>query len=152
MNTLLTFSDVKIEPEKNEAFYSLMKNDFEDKEFSKYCEDICKNEMLYGKYPAPKLFYDRREKDENTILVEVGTFYVDSLTTPEYAEALEGLTFDEKCKIEDAVWDWVYKNKQGELVSKRFIADRLRQFRPQPKEDFITLSEIKTLLENHKKE
>lgn len=59
MNTLLTFANVPVDEHKNKAWYNLMKNDFTDKEFSKICNDICKTEFLFGRYPEPKLFYDR---------------------------------------------------------------------------------------------
>ena len=128
-NTLLLFGSVEPDKQKTEMFYRLMANDFEDKEFSEICGDICKTESLFGKYPDPKMFYERKEKRDNNILVEVGTLYIDH-TTPEYAEVLKGLSFDDSYKLCMAVWDWLYKNKRGELVSVKYVADRLRQFRP----------------------
>ena len=49
MNVLLAFAEVQIKKEKNTAFYELMKNDFDDREFSQIAEDICKSELLYGR-------------------------------------------------------------------------------------------------------
>lgn len=68
MNTLLTFAGIPVDEVKNNAWYNLMKNDFSDSEFSRICEDVCKTETLYGRYPEPKLFYSRyeqfKDKDE----------------------------------------------------------------------------------------
>ncbi|MBO7713051.1 MAG: hypothetical protein J6S85_05745 [Methanobrevibacter sp.] len=62
MNTLLTFAGIPVDEVKNNAWYNLMKNDFSDSEFSRICEDVCKTETLYGRYPEPKLFYSRYEQ------------------------------------------------------------------------------------------
>ena len=134
-NTLLLFASIEPDKQKTEMFYKLMANDFEDKEFSEICGDICKTESLFNKYPEPKMFYERKEKRDNTILVEIGTFYVDGISEPEYAKELVGLSSEDNWKVCEAVWDWIYKNKRGELVSKKYVADRIRQFRPQPVEE-----------------
>lgn len=152
MNTLLAFAEVEISQEKNKAFYSLMKNDFSDDEFRTISEDICKTELLYGRYPAPKLFYDRKGKAKADILIEEGTFYVDD-TIPEYREALEFLGPEKRDLVCGAVWNWLYANKRGELVSKEFIIERLKQFSPQKEKeneyDYPTLTEIKKLIDDH---
>lgn len=62
MNTLLTFAGIPVDENKNKAWYNLMKKDFSDSEFSRICEDVCKTETLYGRYPEPKLFYSRYER------------------------------------------------------------------------------------------
>ena len=62
MNTILTFAGIPVDEIKNKAWYNLMKNDFIDSEFSRICEDVCKTETLYGRYPEPKLFYSRYEQ------------------------------------------------------------------------------------------
>lgn len=149
MNTLLAFAEVAIDSEKNKAFYNLMKKDFEDVEFSAMCEDICKTELLYGRYPAPKLFYDRKKKNQAEILIEEGTFYLDD-TFPEYRAVLEDLSTDKRDKICLDVWNWLMETHRGEMVSKQFIIDRLKQFRPQQRQDdYPTLSEIKKLIDDH---
>lgn len=149
MNTLLAFAEVKISQEKNKAFYSLMKNDFSDDEFRTISEDICKTELMYGKYPAPKLFYDRKKETSKTILIEEGTFYLDD-TIPKYRAVIADLDTEKRDKVCLAVWEWLIQNKRGELVSEEFIVDRLKQFRPQPRgEEPITLTEIKKLIADH---
>lgn len=130
LSVLLVFKNVKENKMATDLLYNLLKNDFEDTEFGEFCADICKTEDLFNKYPDPRLFYDRKKQKENCILVEAGAFYIDE-TDPEYKESLRGIEDrSEQWKLCDAVWDWVYKNKRGELISKRFIADRLRQFNP----------------------
>jgi len=129
MNTLLIFGDIPVDKEKNKLFYNLMKNDFEDKEFSIISEDICKTETLYGKYPTPKMFYDRKPKDKsNMVLILDGSFYLDD-SMPEYKEYLKGTTDEEQLRI----WKWIMDNKYGQEVSKDWIIERIIQFR-KPKE------------------
>ena len=129
MNTLLIFGDIPVDKEKNKLFYNLMKNDFEDREFSIISENICKTETLYGKYPSPKMFYDRKSKDKsNTVMILEGQFYLDD-TMPEYKDYLIGVSDEEQ----ERIWKWIYENKYGEEVSKDWIIDRIIQFR-KPKE------------------
>lgn len=150
MNTLLTFADVMAEPEKNKAFYALMKNDFTDEQFGKICEDICKTELLYGRYPAPKLFYDRKDSSSANILIEEGSFYIDD-TMPQYMAVLSDLEQETRDRICNSVWNWLVANKRGEMVTEEFIVERLKQFRPyQEEEEPITLTEIKSLIASHK--
>lgn len=151
MNALLSFAEVSIDSEKNKAFYNLMKNDFEDKEFSCMCEDICKTEILYGRYPAPKLFYDRKKTNQADILIEEGTFFLDD-TIPEYRAVIDDLSTDQRDKICLDVWNWLMETNRGKMVSKQFIIDRLIQFRPPKREEFISLTEIKKLLSDHENE
>lgn len=151
MNALLSFAEVSIDSEKNKAFYNLMKNDFEDKEFSCMCEDICKTELLYGRYPAPKLFYDRKKEKQSDVLIEEGTFFLDD-TIPEYRAVLEDLSQETRDKICLDVWNWLMETNRGKMVSKQFIIDRLIQFRPPKREEFVGLTEIKKLLSDHEKE
>ena len=149
MNTLLTFADVMAEPDKNKAFYALMKNDFTDEQFGKICEDICKTELLYGRYPAPKLFYDRKENTQEQILCEIGTLFVDD-TFPEYMTVLSDLDQSTRDDVCNNVGNWLLENKRGEFVSKDFIIERLKQFRPhRDEEEPITLTEIKNLISSH---
>lgn len=68
MNTLLTFASVSVDENKNRAWYQLMKNDFTDSEFSRICNDICKTESLYGRYPDPKLFYSRYDEYKDPVV------------------------------------------------------------------------------------
>lgn len=125
MNTLLTFCEVGIDKEKNRVFYELMKNDFEDVEFSCIAENICKTELLYGKYPAPKMFYDRKEPDKSKMVPIIeGQFFIDD-TMPEYKPYLIGMS-DEDI---EGVWKWIFNNKYGQEVSKDWIIERIKQFR-----------------------
>lgn len=59
---LLTFHQVPIDAKKTDALYLLMGKDFDNKEFSDICGDICRHENLYGKYPTPPMFYTRQVK------------------------------------------------------------------------------------------
>lgn len=129
MNTLLIFGDVPVDKEKSMLFYNLMKNDFNDKEFSIISENICKTETLYGKYPTPKMFYDRKPKDKSDmVLIIEGSFYIDD-TMPEYKPYLIGMSDEDV----ERVWKWIIDNKYGEEVSKDWIIERIIQFR-KPKE------------------
>lgn len=154
INSLLLFGSVKPENARNEMLYRLIMNDFEDTEFSKICGDICRTEDLYGKYPIPKMFYDRKKQSQNNILVESGSFFVDD-TFPKYREALAGLDQSQADKVCENVWKWLIDNKSGEMVSEQFIVDRIKQFRAGCSvslESPFTLSDAKNLLENHNKE
>lgn len=149
LGALLALNQVEVSEKMNDMFYRLMGKDFSDKEFPEVCGDICKQENLYGKYPTPKMFYDRKEKIEATELVEEGCFFIDN-TIPEYKEALVGMSDDEITKV----WKWIYKNKRGEYVSKSFIVERIKQFNTHnktPEIDHFTLSDVKALLLNRKK-
>lgn len=147
---VLYFQSVEFEKEKNNFLYNLIKSDFENDEFCEICKEICKIEELYNKYPTPKMFYSRQKKQENNILVEQGVFFLDD-TMPEYKEYLKGMSDDE---VEN-VWRWIYKNKQGEFVSREWIIERIKQFNTKQNikqlEQYPTLSEVKMLLENHYK-
>ena len=63
LNSLLTLKDIAVDKAKNVKYFELMKNDFSDAEFSAICCEICKTENLYGKYPDPCLFYQRKPKN-----------------------------------------------------------------------------------------
>lgn len=134
-NTLLLFGSIEPEKQRTEMYYQLMANDFEDKEFSSICGDICKSEHLFGKYPDPKMFYDRKKTAQQNILVEEGAFFIDD-TMPQYMAVLEDLSQEKRDEICVNVWKWLMKNRRGEMVSEQFIVDRLKQFRPQEQDDF----------------
>ena len=149
IGALLIFNQVEVSDKMNDMLYRLMSNDFTDKEFSTVCGDICKTENLFGKYPMPKMFYDRKAKMDATELVEEGCFFIDN-TIPEYKEALIGMTDDEITNV----WKWIYKNKRGEHVSKAFVVERIKQFNTHnkaPELEHFTLSNVKALLFNRKK-
>lgn len=129
INTLLIFGSVEPDDKRNELLYQLMAKDFEDKEFSAICADICKTESLFGKYPEPRMFYSRKKADENNlVLIEEGSFYLDD-SMPEYKQYLIGSTDDEQ----ERIWKWIMDTKYGEKVSKDWIIERIVQFR-KPKE------------------
>ena len=135
-NTLLLFGGVEPENQRTEMYYKLMANDFEDKEFSAICGDICKSEHLFGKYPDPKLFYDRKENRNRTILVEEGVFFVDPMMK-QYADLFDGMPLGDADQICLNVWNWIIKNKRGEMVSENFVRERLKQFCPAKQENEI---------------
>lgn len=152
MSILLTFKNVKSNDVANNFFYNLVKNDFTDTEFGDMCVDICKTEELYNKYPDPKMFYDRKQQSQKTILCEVGSLFVDD-TFPQYRSVLEDLDQDTRDDVCNRVGQWLLENKRGEMVSEDFIVDRLKQFRPQKEQcDYPTLTEIKKLIAEHKGE
>ena len=126
MNALLTFAEVPVDKEKNKMFYALMRNDFEDAEFSQIAGDICKSESLYGRYPAPKLFYDRKSNKNNTVLIREGTFYIDSGENylPMFKEKIDSMSEEskERCLV------WFLNNKSGEEVELSFIEKMLDKF------------------------
>ncbi len=139
MSALLYFKGVKFDQNHTDFMYNLMKNDFSDDEFRAMCGDICKTEDLYSKYPDPKLFYDRKKSAQQTILIEEGSFYVDD-TMPQYKAVLEDLSQEKRDEVCLNVWNWLYKNRRGEMVSEQFIIDRLKQFRPEKFESEPTLA------------
>lgn len=126
MNALLTFAEVPVDKEKNKVFYALMKNDFEDAEFSSISGDICKTELLYGRYPAPKLFYDRKGQKGQTVLIREGTFYIDSGEgyLPMFKDKIDSMSekSKERCLL------WFLNNKCGEEVELSFIEKMLDKF------------------------
>ena len=126
MNALLTFAEVPVDKEKNKMFYALMKNDFEDAEFSHISGDICKTEMLYGRYPAPKLFYDRKAHKANTVLIKEGSFFIDSGEgyLPMFKDKIDSMSEEskERCLI------WLLNNRGGEEVELDFIKKIIDKF------------------------
>ena len=98
IGTLLFFAQTEIDEKKNDMFYQLLCNDFEDKEFSEICGDICRTENLFGRYPIPKMFYDRQVclDNDDECLLEKQAFldkvirYLDSYyISDEYKSAFE---------------------------------------------------------------
>lgn len=132
---LLYFKGVKNDQHHTDFLYNLMKNDFTDEEFQAMCGDICKTEDLFGKYPDPKIFYDRKKTAQANILIEEGSFYLDD-TMPQYRAVIEDLSQEKRDEICENVFNWLIKNKRGELVSEQFIVERLKQFRPFQMEHF----------------
>lgn len=146
---LLYFKGVKEDKDKTRFFYNLLKNDFENEEFSKACSFICKEKDLFGKYPDPKLFYDWKKQNEPEVLIEEGIFFLDN-TMPEYAEHLDGCSDEEAT----AIWKWIFKNKQGQEVSTDWIISVIKKFRAQ-KEEKVQLpnySDVVKMIEKHKEE
>lgn len=133
ISTILYFGNVQYSKTMTENMYNLMKNDFTDDEMKVICEDICKHEDLFGKYPTPKMFYDRKPKDKsNMVMIVEGQFYLDD-TMPEYKKYLNGMSDEEV----ERVWKWIFENKYGEEVSKDWIIDRIIQFRKPIEENMI---------------
>lgn len=139
MNALLTFAEVPVDKEKNKMFYALMKNDFEDTEFSQISGDICKTELLYGRYPAPKLFYDRKTNKKNTVLISEGSFYIDSGDNylPMFKDKIDSMSEEskERCLI------WLLNNKGGEEVELSFVEKMIDKFyKPKYQEESVGYS------------
>lgn len=132
--SLLYFHQVPVDEQMSRMYYKLLCKDFDDAEFSAICGDICKHENLYNKYPIPKLFYDRKQSAKETILVAEGSLFIDD-TMPQYRAVIDDLDQDTRDRVCNQVAEWLFKNKLGEMVSEEFIIQRLKQFRPMPKED-----------------
>lgn len=125
ISTILYFNNTQYSKTMTENLYNLMKNDFTDDEMKIICEDICKHEELFNKYPSPKMFYDRKQPDKsNMVLIVEGQFYLDD-SMPEYKPYLIGSSDEEQLRI----WKWIFNNKYGEEVSKDWIIERIKQFR-----------------------
>lgn len=125
ISTIVYFGNIQYSKTMTENLYNLMKNDFTDDEMKIICEDICKHEDLFGKYPSPKMFYDRKQPDKSKMVMIVeGQFYLDD-TMPEYKDYLIGTTDEEQ----ERIWKWIFDNKYGQEVSKDWIIERIKQFR-----------------------
>lgn len=122
MWTLLQFHGIEANEDRQKMFFNLLKNDFEDEEFMEICGKICREENLFGKYPTPPMFYSRKEPQNQVLIVE-GQFYLDD-TIPEYKPYLAGVSDEEQ----ERIWKWIFHNKYGEMVSKDWIIERIKQF------------------------
>ena len=67
---------------------------------------------------------DLTPKIESGVLVERGKFFIDD-SINEYKEVLSEM----REKDIDACWEWIMKNKEGQVVSKQWVIDRLNQFK-----------------------
>jgi len=135
ISTILYFGNIQYSQTMTENLYNLMKNDFTDDEMKIICEDICKRSELFGKYPMPKMFYDRKQPDKsNMVMVLEGQFFIDD-TMPEYKDYLIGMTDEDV----ERVWKWILDNKYGQEVSKDWIIERIKQFRRPVVEEVPTL-------------
>ena len=126
ISSLLYFAEVPVDEVKNKFLYSLIKEDFEDGEFGDICVDICKTEDLYGRYPAPKLFYDRKAHKANTVLIKEGSFFIDSGDgyLPMFKDKIDSMSEEskERCLI------WLLNNRGGEEVELDFIKKIIDKF------------------------
>lgn len=64
---LCKMNGVSIEQDTLRMYYAKVKNDFTDDEFKSMANDILETENLYGKFPAPVLFYSRKKKAESVV-------------------------------------------------------------------------------------
>lgn len=126
ISSLLYFAEVPVDEVKNKFLYSLIKEDFEDEEFGDICVDICKTEDLYGRYPAPKLFYDRKSHKANTVLIKEGSFFIDSGEgyLPMFKDKIDSMSEEskERCLI------WLLNNRGGEEVELDFVKKIIDKF------------------------
>ena len=126
ISSLLYFAEVPVDEVKNKFLYNLLKNDFEDEEFGEVCVDICKKEEFFGRYPAPKLFYDRKKTKEKTVLIREGSFYIDSGEgyLPMFKDKIDSMSekSKERCLL------WFLHNKIGEEVELSFIEKMIDKF------------------------
>lgn len=59
---LCKMNGVQVDDETLRMYYAKVKNDFTDDEFRAIANDILETENLYGKFPAPVLFYSRKKE------------------------------------------------------------------------------------------
>lgn len=146
INTLLLFGSVEPEDKKTEMYYTLMAGDFENEEFSRICRDICKEENLFGKYPTPNMFYSRKEQDDPNVLVclESGSLDISEQANNCISKMSDGQY--------NTMIDWIKRKLNGKTLKKSKLSEMIIGFYNggnQQKQDYIGLSEIKQLLENH---
>ena len=146
-------------------YYAKVKNDFTDDEFRAIANDILETENLYGKFPAPVLFYSRKKQAEkksgdSAFLIARQAFqdkvmelvnndyntkqaikeFNDSLTASEVAalSALGGLT---------ALWgacrkDGVFIDEKADWTIRR-IQEKFKEHYNAPADDRLRIAEEK---------
>lgn len=61
---LCKMNGVQVDDETLRMYYAKVRNDFTDDEFRAIANDILETEILYGKFPAPALFYNRKKQEK----------------------------------------------------------------------------------------
>lgn len=162
---LCKMNGVAIESDTLRMYYAKVKNDFTDNEFRAIANDILETENLYGKFPAPVLFYSRKKQAEkksgdSAFLIARQVFqdkvmelvnndyntkqaikdFNDSLTASEVAalSALGGLT---------ALWgacrkDGVFIDEKADWTIRR-IQDKFKEHYNAPADDRLRIAEEK---------
>lgn len=162
---LCKMNGVSIEQDTLRMYYAKVKNDFTDDEFRAIANDILETENLYGKFPAPVLFYSRKKQAEkksgdSAFLIARQAFqdkvmelvnnnyntkqaikdFNDSLTASEVAalSALGGLT---------ALWgacrkDGVFIDEKADWTIRR-IQDKFKEHYNAPADDRLRIAEEK---------
>lgn len=162
---LCKMNGVEAEDETLRMYYAKVKNDFTDDEFRAISNDILETENLYGKFPAPVLFYSRKKQAEkksgdSAFLIARQAFqdkvmelvnndyntkqvikdFNDSLTASEVAalSALGGLT---------ALWgacrkDGVFIDEKADWTIRR-IQDKFKEHYNAPADDRLRIAEEK---------
>lgn len=162
---LCKMNGVAIESDTLRMYYAKVKNDFTDAEFRAIANDILETENLYGKFPAPVLFYSRKKQAEkksgdSAFLIARQAFqdkvmelvnsdyntkqaikdFNDSLTASEVAalSALGGLT---------ALWgacrkDGVFIDEKADWTIRR-IQDKFKEHYNAPADDRLRIAEEK---------
>ena len=162
---LCKMNGVAIESDTLRMYYAKVKNDFTDNEFRAIANDILETENLYGKFPAPVLFYSRKKQaekksGESSFLIARQAFqdkvmelvnndyntkqaiqdFNDSLTASEVAalSALGGLT---------ALWgacrkDGVFIDEKADWTIRR-IQDKFKEHYNAPADDRLRIAEEK---------
>lgn len=162
---LCKMNGVAIESDTLRMYYAKVKNDFTDNEFRAIANDILETENLYGKFPAPVLFYSRKKQagkksGDSAFLIARQAFqdkvmefvnndyntkqaikeFNDSLTASEVAalSALGGLT---------ALWgacrkDGVFIDEKADWTIRR-IQDKFKEHYNAPADDRLRIAEEK---------
>ena len=162
---LCKMNGVATESDTLRMYYAKVKNDFTDNEFRAIANDILETENLYGKFPAPVLFYSRKKQAEkksgdSAFLIARQAFqdkvmelvnndyntkqaikeFNDSLTASEVAalSALGGLT---------ALWgacrkDGVFIDEKVDWTIRR-IQDKFKEHYNAPADDRLRIAEEK---------
>ena len=69
---------------------------------------------------------NKTKEEEPTVLVEEGSFFIDSSMT-EYLDLLSG--YPGADYIASAVWQWIFKNFEGRRVKISFIRSMIEKFK-----------------------
>lgn len=59
---VVTLKQIDFNKIQSEMLFSFIESDFNDEDFALICIMIIKNSNLYGKYPDPSLFYEKKEE------------------------------------------------------------------------------------------
>ena len=142
---LCKMNGVTIEPDTLKMYYAKVCKDFTDAEFTAIANDILETENLYGKFPAPVLFYSRKKAEdskqaENAFLKARQDFqdkvmeivYSDYVTQKWKDEFRKGLTASESATMAalgdiGGLWQSCRTNGQFDGTKADYLIRRLQR-------------------------